>query len=351
MADKKLIDVKKASNETLIKLWVEHYKKYFDDKDDRLLTKNELQELYDEAYDRGLKKKLVLLYNAMFMIHTVVRTDINNSSTLLLSRTSPYSEEYRLIKHLASIFNDFKADTKEVKKYREDVTQFLLKEAGYLPKELFNKKRLKDDEYTVGEIGIENALLTAKKSLLLIRKLQRLIPDIDIVSEKSKKQCKELRQFIEIILSEMSNDITDIKYYLGILEDTGKEEDEEEEKENEEIAKKYREGDFYAFIDKHIGIERFKEDAGRLERLIQKHLKNEEQNKATGKLFDKLFNGFDEGVKDRIASLSEEEKEAFRKELEEAKDRYPIEDVGLSKEDIEEVEWLVEDLSEKEELI
>ena len=82
MADKKLIDVKKASNETLIKLWVEHYKKYFDDKDDRLLTKNELQELYDEAYDRGLKNKLALLYNAMLMIHTAVRTDINNLSSV-----------------------------------------------------------------------------------------------------------------------------------------------------------------------------------------------------------------------------------------------------------------------------
>jgi len=347
MADKKLIDVKKASNETLIKLWVEHYKKYFDDKDDRLLTKNELQELYDEAYDRGLKKKLVLLYNAMFMIHTAVRTDINNASTFLFSRTSTYIEEYRLLKQLGIIFSRFKADTKELKKYREDVSEYLLKDLLFLAK----KTEDEENEQTMGEIGIDNTLVNAKMSLLLIRKLQALVPDIDIISDKSKKQVIELRQFIKLILSEISNHIDETEYYLGILEDTTEEEDEEEARENEKIAKKHREGDFYAFIDKHIGVEAFKRKAGRLKELIKNHTKNEQEAEAMRKLYDSIFKDFDEGVKERVAGLTEKERKTFRKQVEEIEARYPIEDVGISKENIDEVEKLVEDLSGKEELI
>lgn len=347
MADKKLIDVKKASNETLIKLWVEHYKKYFDDKDDRLLTKNELQELYDEAYDRGLKKKLVLLYNAMFMIHTVVRTDINSSSTILYAKSSTYIEEYGLLKHLAIVFNSFKADTKELKKYREDVSKYLLEELLVFAK----KTKDKGKERTMGEIALESVLVNAKSSLLLIRKLQALVPDIDIVSDKSKKQVRDLRQFIKLILNEIYNNIDEIEYYLGILEDTIKEEDEEQNKENERVAKANREGDFYAFIDKNIGVEAFKTKAGRIKELIIKHTKSEQETEATRKLYDTIFKGFDEGVKKRVESLSEEEVKAFRKQLEEIEDRYPIEDLGISKEHIKEVEDLVEDLAKKEELI
>ena len=351
MADKKLIDVKKASNDTLIKLWVEHYKKYFDDPNDKLLTKTELQELYDEAYNRGLKNKLALTYNAMLMIHTAVRTDINNLASVLMTTVSSYADEYRLLKHLAHIFNEFKADTKELKKYREEVTDYLIKNYFYLPREAFNRKFSEEEEQTVGETAVENTILKAKKNLLTIRKLQALVPNIDIISDKSKKQASELRQFIEMILSDISNDISEVQYYLGILEDTVKEKDPEQEKENEEIAKKHREGDFYAFVDKNLKVEKFKNDSNRLHKIIHKHIDNEEESNASKKLFDRLFNNFEEGIEDKIKAMTEEEREDFRKQLREIKDKYPIEDVGLSKEDLKEVEDLVKDVSERKDLV
>jgi hypothetical protein len=354
MADKKLIDVKEASDEALIKLWVEHYKKYYDDPDDKLLTKTELQEIYDEAYDRGLRNKLALLYNAMLMIHTAVRTDINNLSSVLLSTVTSYAEEYRLLKHLAYIYEHFKADTKELKKYREEVTEHLLKNYLFLTKETkeaYDKKESKENEYTMGEIAIDNTIVKAKKNLLTIRKIQALVPNIDIVSEKNKKQAYTLRQFIEVILADIVNDIDEVQYELGILEETIKEEDPEELKENEETDKKHREGDFYAFIDKNLGVNKFKEDSDRLKKLINKHIVNEQESKASKKLFDKLFKNFDEGVEDRVKNLTEEEREAFRQQLKEIKEKYPIEDVGLKEEDIKEVTDLVKNIASKKELI
>lgn len=351
MADKKLIDVKKASNDTLIKLWVEHYKKYYDDPEDKLLTKTELQEIYDEAYDRGLKNKLSLLFNAMLTIHTAIRTDISNASFILMARASVYAEEYRLLKHLSYIFNDLKADTKELKKYREEVAEYLLKNATYLPKELFNTKDKEEDDYTTGEKNIEETIIKAKVNLLAIRKIQALVPDIDIISDKSKKQVTSLREFITSILSDILNDIDEVKANLGILDDTIKEEDPEQLKENEEWAKKKREGDFYAFIEKHIGVKRLKEDSNRLTKIINKHITNEEEAKASKKLFDKIFKNLDEGVMERVEALTEEERETFRQELADIKEKYPIEDVGLSEKDIKEVEDIVKDISDRKELV
>ena len=41
---------------------------------------------------------------------------------------------------------------------------------------------------------------------------------------------------------------------------------------------------------------------------------------------------------ERVEALTEEEREAFRQQLADIKEKYPIEDVGLSEKDIKEVE-------------
>ncbi len=318
---KKLIDFKKASNDSLIKLWIEHYKEYADDATKKLLTKQETQELYDEAYKRGLGSRLILLYNAIYLIHISVRQDINNGATRFLAIADSYFQKYKMYIQISELYTReaLKAITEEEKAYRDKVATFLLKN-NYLDD-------LKDDK-TVGEDILENNIKSIKSSLLLCKKAQQLT-GLDIISAKSKDQINTGRQMIKLLIADITNNIDELKYWLGLTE---------EQKKKGEIPSK----DFYDFIEKTIGVELLERVMQRLADMLARQARSKENLEATARAIEEIS----------TKKLTDKEREKELKQAsQEIDDEYPIEATGLNEEDLAEVDRLIEVLRTREGLM
>ena len=288
---KKLVDFKNTSNENLIKLWVAHYKKYADNSENKLFDKGEIQEIYDEAYKRGIADTLMQLYNAIYAIHITARQDLNNGITRLWTHKDLYGQEYRTLEQIAEMYSrsDLQPQTKEETVYREKIALYLLNDQPL--------KQSATDEYTIGEEIIEKTVKRLKSSILFCRKAQELVGR-DIMSDEAKEQIESTRQIIRVLLGELADDIGYLQYTLGLMKD-------EKGKPTE------RNEAFYKLIDEHIGVDKLAKRMGKLEEIIDRQIHNE--------------------------TLMEALKNAKGVGLKEVMEKYPLEDFGLTKEDIDEV--------------
>lgn len=308
--NKKLVDFKKTSNENLIKLWVSHYKKYAESNGSRLFDRGEIQEIYDEAYKRGLADTLMKLYNAIYAVHITARQDLNNGITRLWTHTNIYGEDYKSLEQIAELYSlsSLEARTDEEKAYREKVALYLL-----------NDRQLKQnntDEYTMGEQIIETTVKRLKSSILFCKKAQELV-GVDIMSDEAKEQIKSVRQIIKMLLGEIHNHIGYIEYTLGLMKD--------EEGNATEPDK-----DFYKLIDEQIGVSKLAKRMSKLKEIIDRQIHNEE--------------------------LMEELKEAGKsgegvKAMKELEEKYPLESFGLSKEELDEIDRDITKLSKLNRMI
>ena len=292
---KKLINFKTISNENLVKLWVAHYKKYSENSESRLFDRGEMQEIYDEGYKRGLADTLMQLYNAIYGVHITARQDLNNGIMRLWTHTDIYGQGYKALEQIAKIYSisGLRPKTKEETDYREKIALYLLKDRPL--------KQNDTDEYTVGEEIIEKIVKELKSSILFCKKLEELAGR-DIMSDEAKEQIKSTRQVIKLLLGELSNNIGWLQYELGLMKD----EEGNPTKRNEA---------FYKLVDKQIGVDKLAKRMGRLEEIIDAQIHSEE--------------------------LMRELKNASGERLKEVIEKYPIEDFGLSQENIDEIDSLV----------
>jgi len=290
MADK-IIDFKKITDKNLIKLWVEHYKEYGEEKEKKLLTKKEVQELYNEGYTRGLGSKLILFYNSMYALQMTTRQEINYQILRLFTLSDRYIAGFNKLQELAQIY-DIKAKDKDIIDYREQVAELII--AGVeLKLEIDNKN-------TKGEETLDEAIRSLKRNTLFCTKIQELV-DIDIMSDSSKQQINSAREMILLVTSEIINGIDYLKYKLGLGKTKTIKRDE----------------DFYKLIDKHIGVDMLAKKMEVLEKIIRKHRNSKEFNEYLKKV-----------IKDH-------------KDIDDAREKmntYPIENYGLSEADIKDVD-------------
>lgn len=305
---KELIDFKKISDENLIKLWVNHYKKCADNSADRLLDKGELQLIYDEGYKRGLGNTLIKLYNAIYAVHITARQDLNNGIARLFTHGSLVGEDYKKLGVLAQIYTyeNLTPQSEEAKEYRDKIAIFLLDK---LHLNIFGKTtsdvthEITDNKLTVGEEIVENTVKGLKKSILFCRKIQEQVGR-NIMSEEAEEQIKSARQVIHVLLGEIADDISYLEYTLGLMKDeTGKAEEPDK--------------DFYKLIDENMGV-------GELAKRME----------AVSKIIDRQTHN--ESLLEELRAVSDDGKTAS--ELNAILEKYPIENIGLSKKELDEIE-------------
>lgn len=292
---KELIDFKKISDENLIKLWVSHYKKYADNSTNKLLDRGELQIIYDEGYKRGLGNTLIKLYNAIYAVHITARQDLNNGIARLFSHINLVGEEYRQLAILSQIYSytNLTPESDEERAYRDKIGAFLIEK---LHLNITNGT----NELTVGEEIIENTVKGLKRSILFCKRIQEQVGR-DIMSDEAEEQIKSARQIIKVLLGELEDDIRYLEFTLGLVNDeTGK---------PIETSK-----DFYTLVDTHIGVGKLAKRMEVLIKIIERQTHNEEE-------LEEL----------RASSNS-------NKPLKEILEKYPIENIGLSKKELNDIE-------------
>lgn len=290
MADK-IIDFKKITDKNLIKLWVEHYKEYGEEKEKKLLTKKEVQELYNEGYTRGLGSKLILFYNSMYALQMTTRQEINYQILRLFTLSDRYIAGFNKLQELAQIY-EIKANNKDIVDYRDKVTELIT--AGV------ELKLEIDNNNTKGEETLDEAIRILKRNILFCSKIQELV-EIDIMSDNSKQQIQSAREMILLVTAEISNGIDYLKYKLGV---------------GKTKAIKRDEG-FYNFINKHFGVEKLVKKMEALDEIITKHRNSK---------------GLSDYMKDKIGKDVDVEK--ARKIMSD----YPTENYGLTEADIKKVD-------------
>lgn len=296
MADK-IIDFKKITDKNLIKLWVEHYKEYGEEKEKKLLTKKEVQELYNEGYTRGLGSKLILFYNSMYALQMTTRQEINYQILRLFTLSDRYIAGFNKLQELAQIY-EIKANNKDIVDYRDKVTELIT--AGV------ELKLEIDNNNTKGEETLDEAIRILKRNILFCSKIQELV-DIDIMSDNSKQQIQSAREMILLVTAEISNGIDYLKYKLGV---------------GKTKAIKRDEG-FYNFINKHFGVEKLVKKMEALDEIITKHRNSK---------------GLSDYMKDKIGKDVDVEK--ARKIMSD----YPTENYGLTEADIKKIDEDIEKL-------
>lgn len=296
MADK-IIDFKKITDKNLIKLWVEHYKEYGENKEKKLLTKKETQELYNEGYKRGLGGKLLLLYNSLNALQITTRQEINYQILRLFTLSDRYVAGFNKLQELAQIY-DIKAKDKNIIDYREQVAELII--AG------FELKLEIDNKNTKGEETLDEAIKTLKRNILFCTKIQQLV-DTDIMSDNSKQQIQSAREMIILVTGELSNAIDYLRYKLGV----GK------------TKTINRDEDFYKLIDKHFGVEKLVKKMDLLEEVIIRHRNSK---------------GLSDYIKDKINKDVDVEKARI------IMSDYPTENYGLTEADIKKIDEDIEKL-------